>query len=293
VWFVADYRRNHVAAGPLFGFEIRLVLFAAVGCFVLTRLGIPYGSLISWCIIGAAAALYFCRDTLTHRLTKGPMLAGDPDLALRRLQWLRPGRPSAFMLFTEGIIHTVGDRAEQAEDCLRRALIAGAWSSAVFRCKVLGVLGLLLVKNNRHEEAQRCFDAIIDLGDPGAHAREGLAQILLCQGKEPEKALGLLEEAIRIGGPRISSADRQADRAWALALLGRSTEMDEAIAAALDGLAKLPKLFIAGAHWRLGRALTAAERRPEALVHFRAAVDTDPNGSYGRLAQQELSSNDK
>jgi len=221
--------------------------------------------------------------------TKKLWLSGQYDTALRRLRWLKMvGRPTAVMMQVEGTILSTAGRQAEAEDCYRRALSSAGGSSPQFRRSVLCCLGFTLTEMARYDEAQRCFETVIELGDKTGGARMGIADLLLLQAKEPEKALGLIDQAMRIRLPKLVFADRMGSKAWALALIGRLQEMGESIAAAVRGINPAQKAVAASVHWKVGKALAAVERIPEAIEHFRAAIQADPQGHCGQISQREL-----
>ena len=140
----------------------------------------------------------------------------------------------------------------------------------------------------RYEEAERCLETVIELGDKTGGARMGIADLLLLQEKEPEKALALIEQAMRIRLPKLVFADRMGSKAWALALIGRLQEMGDTIAVAVQGINPAQKTVAASVHWKIGKALAAVKRIPEAAEHFRAAWQADPQGHCGRISRREL-----
>jgi tetratricopeptide (TPR) repeat protein len=141
----------------------------------------------------------------------------------------------------------------------------------------------------RYEEAQRCLEAVIDLGDSDGGARLGIADLLLQQSWEAQRALSMVEESMRICSAGWYRAERMGNKAWALALMGKREEISEPLAAAVQGAQGLQYVGAAvSIHWRVGKALAAAERVSEAIEQFRAASQIDPHGHHGLLAQSEL-----
>jgi tetratricopeptide (TPR) repeat protein len=138
----------------------------------------------------------------------------------------------------------------------------------------------------RYEEAQRCLEAVIDLGDSDGGARLGIADLLLQQSWEAQRALSMVEESMRICSAGWYRAERMGNKAWALALMGKREEISEPLAAAVQGAQGLQYVGAAvSIHWRVGKALAAAERVSEAIEQFR---EIDPHGHHGLLAQSEL-----
>jgi len=100
-------------------------------------------------------------------------------------------------------------------------------------------------------------------------------------------------------------AEGWAQRAWALARLGRQSEGQEstglALKLAIPSCAALKRggsfqlaspasaLFhLAGVYWRTGMAALAMGQRDTAREHFKLASDADPRGEYGGLGRQQL-----
>ena len=132
----------------------------------------------------------------------------------------------------------------------------------------------------------------------------GMADLLLLQGIEPQKALGFIDQAIAIRfGPsqgidlqkalgrvsvQVPDGEIWASKAWSLALLGRCNEAEEAARHALRAADPGFVHALAGTHWRLGMASLAMERHEEAMDRFRRVRDIDPHGKYATLAAEAL-----
>ena len=286
------FRRRKQSGPSLIGSEIWLVLFFAVFFFFFRRLPLPRWVNTDWLWVPGILAfivLLQLRNILAVYGTKQLWLSGQYDRALRRLRWLKmAGRPTAVMLQVEGTVLSTAGRQAEAEACYRRALSSAGSSSPEFRRSVLCCLGFTLTEMARYDEAQRCFETVIELGDKTGGARMGIADLLLVQAKEPEKALGLIDQAMRIRLPKLVFADRMGSKAWALALIGRLQEMGESISTAVHGINPAQKAVAASVHWKVGKALAAVERIPEAIEHFRAAIQADPHGHCGQISRCEL-----
>ena len=128
-------------------------------------------------------------------------------------------------------------------------------------------LGLLLVKQERFEEAARPFETAIRLKPDRAHAYSNLAGCLDRLGR-PEEAQRLCEEAIRIDPGHVESH-------YNLGLiLERRGRIEEAIAEYLASLKGNPHYVFARAN--LGMLLAGQGRPAEALAHLREAVRMAP-----------------
>jgi len=285
-WFPARWKAGWVASR-----EFRTAVFTAAFFFVLSQLPGPHtlvGQAVYICGILVLWGFAVARSALALKLTRRPVLSGDHERAMRRLRWVRLGFPTARILALEGTIHTVAGRREEAVRCYRRALAKAGSSGRTFRDETLCQLGLTLDSLGRDSEARECLERVVAMGDTTGCARGWLAATLLERGAEAEKALALIDGALTAKARPVLLPGRMAVRAWALAVLGRQLEMDEAIAGALRDLDPLPKVVAAGIHLRIGRALGVAERAHEAMEHFRAAIQVHPGGECDSLARREL-----
>lgn len=152
--------------------------------------------------------------------------------------------------------------------------------------------GEALADQGRYEDARKCLQNAIEMGDtPLGSSRVDLAELLLKRGTDPQKALDLIDEALRVAKGRIAARlepSRWAARAWALALLGRRQEAGHAIERALRACPVTYAPLLASTRLHVAMALLAMEETGKAIEHLRAARDEDPNGKYGALALQQL-----
>src|SRR3989338_6569719 len=135
-------------------------------------------------------------------------------------------------------------------------------------------LGLLLVKQERFEEAARLFETAIRLKPDRAHAYSNLAGCLDRLGRT-EEAQRLCEEAILIISLHVLSH-------YNLGLiLERRGRIEEAIAEYLASLKGNPHYVFARAN--LGMLLAGQGRPAEALAHLREAVRMAPERTEVRV----------
>jgi tetratricopeptide (TPR) repeat protein len=144
----------------------------------------------------------------------------------------------------------------------------------------------------RYGEARNCHEAAVRLGDVTGNSHDGVAETYLRQGIEPQKALDRIEQAIAMlasprSGVRINGGVL-ANRAWALALMGRRPEAERAIDQALNVEDSAVAPGWAGTNWRIGMALLAMEETGRAIEHFRTAAGADPHGNYGALSRERI-----
>ena len=124
----------------------------------------------------------------------------------------------------------------------------------------------------------------------------GMAEILLRQGKNPQQALEYVEKLINFTG--LSWRERKLNgqpyddywglKAWALALLGRSSEVAPALEKALTATNKKSLPDLAATHYYAGMAMQALGVQSSANEHFNRAVELDPKGRRGVLAGSAL-----
>jgi tetratricopeptide (TPR) repeat protein len=238
------------------------------------------------------------REAAALLLAKPAWCAGDYDRAMRWIGRLKFGRPNVTLLRLEGFIHALANRPAEAERCYRLAFVKGyaALTSLVNprsdRAGLLDSLGESLGDQRRYEEAQKCLQASIEMGDTNSgSSRVDLAELLLEQGNEPLKALELVDEALRIAKGRIAARVEPwhlATRAWALALLGRRQEAEQAIDRVLHLRRETYAALFANTRLNVGMALLAMDQPQRAIEHFRAANQADPKGKYGARALQQI-----
>ncbi|HEY1185494.1 MAG TPA: tetratricopeptide repeat protein [Bryobacteraceae bacterium] len=238
------------------------------------------------------------RDVAALLLAKPAWCAGDYDRAIRWLGRLNFGRPNASLLQMEGLSHALANRPAEAERCYRLAFVKGyaALTSLVNprsdRAGLLDSLGESLGDQRRYEEAQKCLQASIEMGDTNSgSSRIDLAELLLEQGNEPLKALELVDEAMRIAKGSVAARAEPwhlATRAWALAVLGRRPEAEQAIERVLRLRSETYASLFANTRLNVGMALLAMGQPQQAIEQFRAAYQADPKGKYGARALQQI-----
>jgi tetratricopeptide (TPR) repeat protein len=287
-WWV----RERAESGRIVGSTIWVVFVAAVFFFVLDRLLVsasPVASILT--LFGGILVFAFILLRWNFWVAKQALkvcFSGDYDGALRWLRWAAFGGRSPYMLSVEGRILYLAGRIVEAERCFRRSVAYERSKKPAIRGQLLCFLGYALTDQGRYDEARRCLEDAIAMGDKSGDARIGVAELFVAQGKEPEKVVALIEEVMKIRGSPAAQSEPAATKAWALALLDRQSEMEAAIAFALREIPQSFKAAQASVHWRVGKALLVAQRTPEAIDHFRMACQADPQGHHGALARREL-----
>jgi len=247
--------------------------------------------LVKFAVVIVLSALVISARQIVAVLVVPPAWrVGDYDRALRWIGRLRFGCPSGQLFRMEGITHGMAGRPAEAERCYREALARSCDSPRSERAGLLGCLAESLEHQDRLEESMKCRQASIDMGDNIlGSARHGLAELLLKQGTDPQRALELTDEAMRVAkgqaAPKVAPA-RWATRAWALAVLGRRQEAEQAIAQAMLLRRETHAALFASTRIKVGMALLAMDQPANAIEQFRAALEADPQGKYGARAQQ-------
>ena len=281
-----------------------MLLVSLLLCCGLVPLGcvnrlIPVAALARRVRIGLlgvlAGMIIFGREMAAILVAGRASRAGDYDRALLWIGRLSFGRPSATLLGLEGDALSFAGRPAEAEPCYRQALAKSCVSlasSRSVRAALLGSLGEVIADQGRYEEATKCLQASIEMRDTEeGNAWMVSAELLLNQGTEPEKALELADEAMRAAKGRVAAKVKprhSATRAWALALLGRRQEAEQAIAQAMLLRRETHAGQFANTRLNVGMALVAMEQPEKAIEHFRAAYEADPKGKYGARALQQI-----
>ena len=117
----------------------------------------------------------------------------------------------------------------------------------------------------------------------------GMAEVLLRERKNPKQALEYVEKMIDFAG--LSWRERKLNgrphddywglKAWALALIGRSSEVAPAIENALKATDKTSLPDLAATHDYAGMAMQALGVQSSAHERFNRAVEFDPKGRRG------------
>ncbi len=246
-------------------------------------------------MVWAGLAVVIGYKSLMFRLMNQAARRGNYDGALRIIRWFHFYNPSGMeAMRMSGHMLLAGGRYREAEDALRRSLSSSHASENYGFA--LEYLGEALMEQGRYDEAMRSYEAALH-AFPWLHRPyRGMAELLLRQGKNPDKALEYIEKIIDFTGlswPQRKSNGRPQDdhwalKAWALARLGRSSEVAPAIEEALKATDKRCLPDLAATHYRAGMAMQSLGNMSEAKEHFERAVELDPQGRRGTLAKAAM-----
>jgi tetratricopeptide (TPR) repeat protein len=185
-------------------------------------------------------------------------------------------------------------RVREAEPILRELVESGRGSAD--RTLAFEKLGRVLLAQSRYSDARRAFEAAATISPTRSAAPCGLAEVRLLEGTDPAQALADAERALELyrhslverKGARERVATIRGNQAWALGLLGRGADAQQAIEAGPREMDMKYAPEVAGFYWRAGMAMLALGNLTAAAGHFRRAVELDPQGYYGGLAAQHL-----
>lgn len=237
------------------------------------------------------------RNLLADRWTAEALYHGDYTGALQRLHRLALGLPNRHILMREGTVLAFAGHFEEAEDRCRRAvgrsLEAGGHEAV--SPPALDCLATVLIDLKRFDEAHQWLDEALRKHPGFAPAQINLAELVLLESRHPEQALELIDEVLASDlsrAPKCPGRDLASEaaaiRAWALAACGKKREAEGAIRRAPDTVDQKFRPALAGVYWRTGMALEALHEHNSAVTHFHAAMKLDPDGKYGKRAQQQL-----
>ena len=274
-----------------------LLAILSFGCLV------PF-SWVSWLIPNASWAkhvrallvtlpvvlIFFGRDIAAALLIRPALYAGDYEHAMRWVRRLSFGRPSALLIEVEGRIHALANRPAEAEACLRQALAksyTNVFSSPSGRADLLDCLGNALKLRAVMRKPGSACKAVSIWGTTTRHPRGSIWRSCCWSGRANRS----IDEAMHTAKGRVAKKVEPrhwASRAWALALLGRREEAEQAIERATRVRRETHVALFASTRLNVGMALLAMHQPEKAIGHFRAAHEADRDGKYGVLALQQL-----
>lgn len=228
----------------------------------------------------------------------GPIRRTDYDQALARVRTLRKTQPhSPMFLFLEASTLMYAGRWQEAETVMAQSLTEGQQTvPPAAQASALENHGFILMGQQRYDEARGAFVGSIQVRPEGSGAYSGLAEVYLRQGIEAEQALELTERALHNKAARLDTrlvdrwrwAEYHGNRAWALAMLKRHAEAEDALRTAASHAPKQFRGELAMYHFRAAQVARLRGDRAAAADHLAQARTLDPNGAAGRLAASTL-----
>lgn len=253
-------------------------------CFALNHLAWVY----------AAIGAFLLHQALSHNFIHSAIRRAEYDRALRTVNAFFFFHPQGGLpLKLRGQTLLLAGRYQDAEQALRLAI--SRLRSGMDHAFAFESLGDALAEQGRFEEALRSYAAAVHALPGFRLPYRGMAEVLLVQRKDPGKALEYLDQLMNSSGVpwglrklnRHGQDDYWMLRAWALAELGRSSEVAPAIEKAFKLTNRNSKIDLASFHYRAGMALQALGDSA-ANDHFRQAVEADPHGRRGTRAAAAL-----
>lgn len=226
-----------------------------------------------------------------------------------------------YSLRHKGLDAVLAGRPVEGEGYYRTALAAELPDEE--RVRFLVCLGDALIDQGLHEEGEGYLAEALALGDATGAAQGSMADVLLLERKNPERALELAEQSFALSsaagemdadegienlrGARLwtrraqaqMQMGRQGEARLAVetavlmareALMGEADADDAELTEMFTGVAqqRLEELATAATHLGIGAALVALGEEARAAHHFRIAWNSDGKGKYRRLAEKAL-----
>jgi tetratricopeptide (TPR) repeat protein len=274
--------------------ETRKVLPGTLALFVLLDFGEIQRYVrdpLLWVLVGLS--LWSIHRTLAAQFLNRALHRAEYDAAgkvVLRFHLYSPDGAKALQHRT--LVLLVSGRYREAEETARRGI--NATRSSGRQAALLDYLGSALVEQGRYDEATRAFEASLQAESDYPRPLHGLAETLLRQHRDPQRALEYLE---RIGSKRSLASlwrgrdlrdDYWAFKAWSLAELGRTAEVEPAIENAFRYTNRKSKPATAATNQRAGMAMLALGNEAKAREYLTRARDADPEGRWGKLAKEAL-----
>jgi tetratricopeptide (TPR) repeat protein len=225
---------------------------------------------------------------------------GDYEGQLKLADGFRVGEsePRPYLFYRGEALYQLG-RLDQAERVLRRCL--GIKTTFRHRALTLSQLGLVLMEQERWEDAATYFRQSIAEWPQRGGGHRHLAELLLRQDVQPEAAVEPARSALANdrsetlfknhgkSGKQVHNyivSESLAVLAWALARNhGDRAEIEGALNKAFALCGEETKSVLAEIYYYAGQAYAALGDGAASSQRFKSAAEIDPIGNYGRLAQ--------
>lgn len=223
-----------------------------------------------------------------------PFQHGDYDGAIRRANitkgWLK-GNFSILSL--EGLALMFAGKSVESEQ-VHLQFLAQTQKMKIYDWLAYNNYGVELTYQGRYPEALTILEAGIRLQPHISCTYDSLANWYLYQSIEPERALELSKLGFKLpstwvtGLRDISKSSRLATRAWAEARTGNVDAARATLSKAIK-ISNTQNVPIKAEIYRIaGETNLALDDLAAARDHFQKAVQLDPHGRIGKLAQQAL-----
>jgi hypothetical protein len=253
------------------------------------------GSLRSLCLIVIVAAILLYPLPIMRMKRKAVALAtqGDYDEALRiSKRWLRT---ETYGRKFQGWIMLVAGRYSEALELLKDSAFDEK-GHPLLKSQYLYYYAIALMSEEKYSEAQSLLEAAACASQKSEdYLRFSLAECLLSQNKEANRALDLVEQVrgnlsrkSHSRQDRLRLAQCNAIGAWALAACGRREEAETRLQEAFAESDSFSKDELAGLLNSKGSALLALGDCERSRAAFQQALAVFPYGSIVMFARREL-----
>ncbi|HTS64601.1 MAG TPA: tetratricopeptide repeat protein [Candidatus Acidoferrales bacterium] len=267
-----------------------LLLFVLMNFSEVNR---AIGDPVLWILY--AVLVWSAHRMISRLLYNAAIRRGEYDRALAFVRWFHcynPGGSRALRF--RGFALMMAGRSREAEEVLRRAIARETRNAD--QAYALDHLGDALLDQGRYQEAMRSFEAALRAQTGFRRPYRGMAEALLRQHKDPQRALELVESIAGSSGPSRNRwtvngevrDDYWGLKAWALAELGRGGEVASAVENAFGATNLKSPADAAATCYRAGMAMLAAGNEGAGIAYLKRACEADPKGRRGALARSAL-----
>lgn len=303
-------QQSHSQAGKLMAlvFFIGIPVFSLIAGLIIAELNITdepgkLGSLVGMSI---AVVLFFALLGRWSKVTipddmlqaEAALQKGDYETAKRYADEIYQKYPPAEVNLLVAQIYANSDEIPRAielcQEGIRELMAVDAeHRNTKLLTTYLWIMAAFLVSESRYEEADQALQQAQHYDPTQYPIYTNLAEVLLFQGKSPQQALQYIETAFQYNDKRPASEQSpmliaRLLRAWALNMLGQVDEAKRWIEEALQKVDKENKPLLGEVYYYAGEASLAKPARMAAQAFFKQAIQVNPNGMNGRLAQKRL-----
>lgn len=232
-----------------------------------------------------------------------PFYAGEYEKSLGRAAWHLNHNPvrffdKGFFLLLQGEVYLYAGDYESAQAVFQACINVGDATSNSKKLNLYnGFVGMSEAKL-----ATKYFDETYDYLEKATQmfpsvfsAYAALTEFYLAQ-NQPEDALIMAEKALLYRKTNFLSrileqyrwSRLHANKAWALALIGKHKKIDNALDTAFQEARSKSPVVMADLYYRIGQIEIIRGDSESAISYFQHTLELDPHGRAGTLAQQAL-----
>ena len=198
-------------------------------------------------------------------------------------------------LYIQAVINYHLGQFDEAKTCAYQILEAkiGINMKLMLYQQAINLLGLIAMEVGAYATARSYLETSLRLSAHEAIIYDSLGEVYLREGEFPDYALKFFDTAIseatdsKEAWRKVSIPLHLAGRAWALAMLGRSSDVDSTIAT-IEADFKQNTLALVEFQYRLGCARLAQSKTDLAFEHFKQVDDLDKQSIIGQHAREML-----